>query len=156
MAKSNGFELHEDEVIAIAVLGIIGFVIYKGGIANAAAAITGGIVNAAGSVVTGSVDGIGQAVGLPALADITTDPAVARYIIDQNSGGQFVASKYSSAAAYAKAQLMPAGSGVPPAPNTALATLFPPLVGPAYIPGLDSDPGDYMDWDQYSNPNLGL
>lgn len=127
------FENHEIEIILS--LGVVGFILLNGGFAGAAQATGKALVDAAGNVIKGGVDGIGQGFDLPALSIITTDPAVARYIIDAPNGGTFQASEYASALAFIKGSAMPAGSGTPPPANSQLATLFPPYV--YQIPAVD-------------------
>lgn len=128
----------EVELLGIAALGILAYVWFKGGIANAAYSAGGAIVDAAGGVIAGGVDTIGQGVGLPPLSDVTTDPYVSRYLIDHPHGGQYVASKWSSAAAYAQAQFIAPGNGRPAPAGTAIAAQWPPFMGPVYIPELDN------------------
>lgn len=116
------------ELIMLAVMGVGAFVAIKGirGVASSAA---GALVDAAGGVVTGTVDAAGQNVGLPALRDITDDPAVARWIIDNPAGGEFDASVWSSAYAFARAQFMDEGSGTPPPKGSKIAAKFPGYSG---------------------------
>lgn len=143
--------LGEDEgaLLLIGIAAVVGYVLYKGSIAKA-------LVDAGNGAITGVVNQAGSVVGLPTTDQVTTDPHVARYIIDATNqyGGQFMASKWSSAGAYAQAQMLPAGSGYPPPANTQLAAMFPPLVGPVYDPSTD---GDYSTWEDFEQSlNLGL
>lgn len=118
----------EIEIILIAGAVAIAFMAVKG-IKGAAAAAAGAVIDAATGAVTGGVDAVGQGVGLPALADITTDPGVSRWIIDNPAGGQYEASKWSSASAYMQAQFMDEGSGTSPPPISKIAQTFPPYSG---------------------------
>ena len=122
--RHEGFD--QEELLLIAGVGLVLFVLMKGGIRNAAESIGSGIVNAAGGVVTGGVDTIGQGVGLPALSDITTDKYVARYIIDHPNGGTLAASKWASAAAFGAALFLDAWSGHMPPTGSAIYRAFPP------------------------------
>jgi hypothetical protein len=85
-----------------------------------------GVVAASGEVVTGVVDEGGRIVGLPALADLTTDPYVARYIMDHPDGGHFAASVWASLPAFAQAEFLPTYSGHMPAPDSTIYRKFPP------------------------------
>lgn len=108
-------------------VGLAAFYVYrKGGISNAAQALGAGAVQAADGVITGAVGQAGAAVGLPTPSQTTTDPAVARWLIDQ--AGHFEASKWSSAPAYMKALFLPAGSGTPPPAGSDVARQFAALV----------------------------
>lgn len=121
--------ISQAELLMLAGLGVAAFVAVKG-IRGAAAAAGGAIVDAASGAVVGVTDAAGQAVGLPALSDITTDPGVARWILDHPKGGQFAASKWASAGAYFDAQFLDEGSGtVPPDPLSKIYKLFPPFSG---------------------------
>lgn len=84
--------------------------------------------NAAGGIVTGAVTGISQQFGLPTPSDTTDDPYVVRWLIDDPRGGEWEASKWASAAAFARAQFLPSGSGRPPPQGTKLAMAFPPYI----------------------------
>lgn len=114
----------EMEIIMIAGAALVAFVAFKG-VRGAAAAAAGAVVNVAGDVAAGTVDVVGQGIGLPALADITTDASVARWIIDNPEGGMLSASKWASAAAFAKAQFQYPGSGVAPPYGSKIAQVFP-------------------------------
>ena len=118
----------EMEVALIVGAIVIGYIAIKG-IRGAAAGAAGAIVDAASGAVTGATDAAGQAVGLPALSDITTDASVARWIIDNPEGGEFAASKWSSLAAFTKAQFMDAGSGIAPPYGSKIAHVFPGYSG---------------------------
>lgn len=126
MAAKKAFDFNEEELIILGVVGIAVYVFLKGGLFNAGAAIGSGIINAATGAVTGTVDATGQIVGLPALADITTDPYVARYIMDHPNGGKLAASKYASAAAFAGALWLDEWSGHTPPAGSKIEQLFPP------------------------------
>ena len=90
--------------------------------------IARGAVAAGGEVVKGVVDEGGQIVGLPALESMTTDPYVARYIMDHPNGGLFDASLWASLPAFAQAQFLPEFSGHMPDPGTVIYNKFPPNV----------------------------
>ena len=95
-------------------------------VATAAGQAAGAVVNAA---VSAPVTAVSAAVGIPTPADTTTDPAVARWIIDYpGTGGQLAASEWASVSAYAQAQFMAAGSGVPAPVGSAVALAFPPPI----------------------------
>lgn len=130
IAKHTGFS--ESDLMLWAGLGILGFVIYKGGLAKALASLTStaaqAAVNAAGGAVTGTVTGVSEVVGLPTPEQTTTDPYVARYIIDDPRGGYYAASKWASAPALVAAIGMPAGSGHEPPQGSAVAHAFPPYI----------------------------
>lgn len=109
----------------VAVLGLAGFGLYvwkRGGVAAVVGDVVTGTVTAAGEVVTGTVGTAGQVVGLPTPDQTTTDPAVARWLIDNVS--LFEASKWASAGALARALFMGSGSGTPPTAGTAVAERF--------------------------------
>lgn len=127
MAGSRkAFDFNQDELLILGAVGLGLYVWWSGGFANAAEKAGEGLVNAAGGLIKGGVDAVGQGVGLPALSDITTDPYVARYIMDHPAGGQIAATKYSSAAAYAGALWLDNYSGHTPPVGSKIATLFPP------------------------------
>lgn len=98
------------------------------GPAKFAGDVARGVVAASGEVVTGVVDESGQIIGLPALSDLTTDPYVARYIMDHPNGGQFAASVWSSLPALARAEFLPTYSGHMPDPGSLIYRKFPPNV----------------------------
>lgn len=115
-------------VVALALVAAVGVAFYvwkKGGVAQAASGAGAAIVNAAGGAASGAVGAIGSSVGLPTPDETTTDPAVARWLIDR--AGYFEASKWAGAPALWNAAFLPAGSGKAPAPGTALAKAFPPV-----------------------------
>lgn len=85
-----------------------------------------GVVSAGGEVVKATVDESGQIVGLPSLDDMTSDPFVARYIMDHPNGGQFSASVWASLPAFARAQFLPQYSGHMPSVGSAIYNKFPP------------------------------
>jgi hypothetical protein len=68
---------------------------------------------AATGAAKAAVGGLGSLVGLPTPDDTETDPAVARYIIDQL--GYISASAWCGAGALFSGAMMASGSGVPPA-----------------------------------------
>ena len=114
--------------VALALVVAAGVALYvwkKGGIAQAASSAGAAAVNAAGSAASGAVGAVGASVGLPTPDQTTTDPDVARWLIDH--AGYFEASKWSGAPALFHAMLLPAGSGRAPAAGSALAAAFPPL-----------------------------
>lgn len=107
----------------VGAAGLVAFYIWKkGGVSNAAQALGAGAVQAADGVITGAVGQAGAAVGLPLPSQTTTDPAVARWLIDQV--GHFDASKWASAGAYTRALFMDAGSGTPPPAGSDVARQF--------------------------------
>lgn len=106
--------------------GLLLLYIITRGPAKFAGDVARGVVAAGGEVVTGAVDETGQVIGLPALADMTTDPYVARYIMDHPNGGQIAASVWASLPALAKAEFLPTYSGHMPDPGTAIYRKFPP------------------------------
>ena len=128
-------------------LGLVGLYVWKkGGIANAAAGVGGAVVDAAGGVASGVVGGIGESVGLPTPAQTTTDAEVSRWIIDNY--GWLEASKWTGAPALARAMLMDAGTGKPPAPGTELAQRFP-------IKAVTTTTGDFARLDRSSSAAAG-
>lgn len=114
----------ESEIVLLALLGVGAFIAIKG-IKGAATAAAGAVIDAGGAVVGVVGDVAGQSVGLPALKDITTDPAVARWIIDNPAGGGFEASIWSSASALAHGLVMARYSGHPPPAGSKIAETFP-------------------------------
>jgi hypothetical protein len=110
--------------IAAGALLLIGlYVAKRGGLVEAAKGAGAAVVDAAGAAASGAVGAIGASAGLPTPDETTTDPAVARWLID--NAGQLAASKWASAGAYLRAQLMAAGSGTAPAPGSTIAKAFP-------------------------------
>ncbi|KAI3416763.1 hypothetical protein GPALN_004244 [Globodera pallida] len=81
-------------------------------------------------VLVGGVTAASEAVGLPTPAQTTTDPAVARWIID--TAGYFEASRWASAGALLSGAMLPAYSGTPPPAGSAVAQEFgtAPAVAP--------------------------
>jgi hypothetical protein len=100
-------------------LGLVAVYVWSRGISGAASDAGKAAVNLAGGVATGVVDGVSGAVGIPATSDTTTDPAVARWIIDNY--GYFEASKWSGAPALLKGWWMDAGTGKAPDAGSTLA-----------------------------------
>lgn len=140
MAKRTVTVPINDATLLLGVGAVIAlYIMAKGGIKGAAAAAAGAVVDAGVAVV----DETGQVVGLPALKDITTDPAVARWIIDNPQGGSFEASIWSSATALAKGQWMTKWSGKPPPAGSKIAQVFPPYTAPGddYWPDAPDGPG---------------
>lgn len=121
-------------LLGVGVVALL-YVLAKGGIkgaaASAAAAAAGAVVDAG----VGVVDGTGQAIGLPALSDITTDPAVARWVIDAPNGGYFEASVWSSATALARGWAMDEGTGQAPPRGSKIEALFPVSVTTSGVVG---------------------
>ena len=113
-------------------LALLLYIWKNGGLSGAAASAAQGLVNTAGGAITGTVTGVSDQLGIPTPAQTSTDPSVVRYIIDYpditgtDKGGQLAASQWGSALAYARANMMPAGSGVAPQPGTAVYAAFPP------------------------------
>lgn len=117
-------EIDASAIIMLAALGAAGLYVWRmGGIAPAAAAAGAAAVNAAGAAASGAVGAVGAAAGLPTPDETTTDPAVARWLID--GYGYFEASKWSGALALARAAFMDEGSGTPPPAGSALAIAHP-------------------------------
>lgn len=117
----------EGELIALGIGAAVLYVLWKGGIANAAAdagaAAVNAVVNAAGGAATGAVGAIGEQVGLPMPAQLTDDPYISRWIIDAPRGGQFAASKWSTSSAYLNALTIDAGAGFVPS-NSPFWSMF--------------------------------
>lgn len=89
----------------------------------------GGLGNALGSVAIGGLDSVSAAVGIPGPSDTTTDPLVARWIID--NFGYFTASKWCGVPALASAAMMASGTGTAPGAGTAAGRELLPLVAAA-------------------------
>lgn len=97
----------------------------QGGAAGAGQALGAAAVDAAGGAVSGAVGAVSGAVGLPSPSQTTTDPAVARWIIDQY--GYLTASTWAGVPALVRAATMDAGTGTaPPAGTAAHAALVKP------------------------------
>lgn len=120
--------------LGVGVVALL-YVLMKGGVRNAAASAAEAAAGAVVDVGVGVVDGTGQAVGLPPLADITTDPAVARWIIDAPNGGYWEASFWSSATALARGWAMAEGTGKPPPRGSRIEELFPTSVNVSGVSG---------------------
>ena len=119
---------------AVFALGVAFYVWKKGGIGGAASAAGAGVVDAgvafvggaataAGTAASGAVGAIGATVGLPTPMQTTTDPRVARWIID--NAGYWQASLWSGVPALWAASSLPAGSGTAPPPGSPIADAFP-------------------------------
>lgn len=137
-------------LVALGVLGLGALGLYawsKGGLGNVVKSAAGGLVNAAGEGVSGAVGAISTGIGIPTPDDTTTDPAVARWLIDRV--GYFTASQWSSLPALGSAAFMPVGSGTPPPAGTKLAQKFGTSGG--YI-----DYGSGAGWDGADQGNAGL
>jgi hypothetical protein len=112
--------------LIVALGAVAAFYVWRKGSIGAAASSAGAaVVNAAGGVASGAVGAIGASVGLPTPDQTTTDPAVARWLIDR--AGYFTASQWAGVPALLSAWSMPAGSGTPPPPGSAIAAAFPPV-----------------------------
>jgi hypothetical protein len=109
-------------VAAVAAVGIALYVWKKGGLGQAAKSAGAAVVNAAGQAVSGGVGAVSQAVGLPTPDETTTDPRVARWLIDQV--GYWEASKWSGLPALVSGARMAPGSGQPPPNGSPLAKAF--------------------------------
>lgn len=117
-------EIDASSIIVLAALAAAGLYVWsKGGLAPAAAAAGAAAVNAAGSAASGAVGAVGASVGLPTPDETTTDPAVARWLID--GYGYLEASKWAGAVALGRAAFMDAGSGTPPPAGSAVAMAHP-------------------------------
>lgn len=112
-------------VAGVAVGGVAAFWVWRKGLAGAAGAAGTAAVDALGGITAGAVGAIGAGVGLPLPSETTTDPAVARWIIDNH--GHLAASKWAGAPAYLRALTMDSGSGSPPPAGSAAAQGLPPL-----------------------------
>lgn len=129
MARSSAM-FDEGELVILGLIGLGVWIFAKGGVTNAAAAAGAAAVqavtDAAGGAVTGVVTGISQQVGLPtpAQAGQNDDPYIARWIIDQPSGGKFEASKWSTSSAFLNALTIDAGQGVAPPHDSPLWAMF--------------------------------
>ncbi|MFT3665579.1 hypothetical protein [Piscinibacter sp.] len=110
----------------LALAGAAWLVYRKGGVSEAAGAvgeaIGTGAVKAADGAVTGAVGTVGAGIGVPTPGQVTTDPLVARWLIDTE--GYFPASQWSSAPALMQAIFLAAGSGSPPPAGSAVALRF--------------------------------
>ena len=122
-------------VALVAAAGLALLAMTKGGIRGAAAALGAGAVTAATGAVSGAVGAVGAAVGLPDPGETTTDPAVARWLIDEFGHGE--ASAWASAWALIRGELMAAGTGTPPPPGSAVARAHPRAI----------DYGTGQEWD---------
>ncbi|MGM9480300.1 hypothetical protein ACS5PN_03810 [Roseateles sp. NT4] len=112
-------------VLAVGAIGLMAW--SKGGLGNLAKSAAGSAVDAAGGAVSGAVGAISTGVGIPTPDETTTDPAVARWVIDR--AGYWEASKWCGVPALLSAMTMEVGSGKPPPNNSALARAFGVLGG---------------------------
>lgn len=103
-------------------LGLAALFVWRRGVAGAASDVAGAAVSAVGGVASGTVGAIGSSVGLPTPSETTTDPRVARYVIDR--AGYLAASKWAGAGALWDALFLAEGSGTPPPAGTPLATFL--------------------------------
>jgi hypothetical protein len=95
-------------VTAIVGAGLLGWWVYRKGwkgVGRAAAAVPG-------AVVTGGLDIASAALGIPGPSETSTDPRVARWIVDNY--GWFMASKWVGVPALVSAGSLQAGTGTPP------------------------------------------
>ena len=115
-------DLGEAEGTAMMVAGLVAIVavIY---VMKNPASLGKAAVGAAGAVVTGTVDAASTAVGIPTTEQTTTDPAVARWLIDNY--GYLDASKWCGVPALFNGALMAAGTGTPPPAGSAVAAAHP-------------------------------
>lgn len=111
---------------AAAVLLAVVYVMTRG-VKGAVHDTTSGAVGAVAGAVTGVVDGVSDAAGIPNTGQTTTDPRVARWLID--AAGYWQASLWSGVPALMQAMTMPEGSGTPPPAGSALALRFPQTGG---------------------------
>jgi len=140
---------------AVAGVGLVGaFGLWawsKGGVQNAASAAGSAAaqaaIGAATGVVSGGVDVVSEGVGIPTTSDTTTDPYVARWLID--GWGYFTASLWSGAPALLHATFMDSGSGHPPPAGSAIALHFGTQ---APITGQTSGDFSRMDRAQQTSP----
>lgn len=116
------------------------------GVAGAAvdvvAGVAAGVADAAQDTVVEGVTTASEAVGLPTPAQTTTDPRVARWIIDNI--GHYQASLWSSAWALVQAEFSAAGTGTPPPAGTAAAQRFAAEIAAAATRPATVDAG--VDW----------
>ena len=103
--------------------GVGVYVLKRGGIAQAASGAGAAIVNAAGNAASGAVGAIGAGVGLPTPDQTTTDPRVARWLID--NAGYWQASFWCGLPALVAGARMEPGTGQPPAAGSDIAKAFP-------------------------------
>lgn len=82
-----------------------------------------GLGQAPGKLITAALDVASDAVGIPGPSDTTTDPQVARWIVDNY--GYITASKWAGVPALFSALALPQGSGTPPAPGTPAYAAMP-------------------------------
>jgi hypothetical protein len=111
--------------------------------ADAGKAAAGAVVAAAGGVATGVADAGSGALGIPTTEQTTTDPSVARWLIDNY--GYLDASEWSGAPALLKGAWMEAGTGTPPPAGSPVALAHPTNgVGGAFDYGATSNnPGGW-------------
>jgi len=149
-------------LVAVAAVGVAFLVWRKGGVAGAASSVGDAAVAAAGGFASGTVGAIGSSVGLPTPMQTTTDPRVARWLIDR--AGWFEASKWSGGPALWDALNLPAGSGQAPPGGSALARAFP---GASSAPGgpppawstppyMPTDPGVLVLSEEWGGYGVGL
>lgn len=105
--------------------GIVAYVIIRGP-SKIAQDAGRGAVKVVDGAVTGVVDEVGKIVGLPSPADVTSDPFVARYMIDHPRGGYLRASAYATPLAMARALALDEFSGRMPPEGSRIKAEFPP------------------------------
>jgi hypothetical protein len=137
MAASDSFG--EGELVLLGLVGLGIWIFSRGGFASAAAdagaAAVDAVVNTASGVTTGVVTGISKQVGLPTPAQTTDDPYIARWIMDQPSGGKLAASKWATSSAFLNALTIDAGTGVTPPVGSPLWLMFGgPVIDSSGIP----------------------
>lgn len=113
-------------LVALGAGAVLFYVWKKGGVSQAASAAGSAVVSAGVGAATGVVGGLGEVAGLPLPSDTTTDPRVARWLIDRE--GYFTASQWVGLPALWAAASLPAGSGTAPPAGSAIARAFPPKV----------------------------
>lgn len=133
-------------VLALAGVGLL--IASRGGFTRAAQSLGSGLVTGAGAVVSGGVDAVSQGIGMPGPGQTTTDPAVARWIIDNR--GMLAASKWAGVPALVAGSTMPKGSGRPPEPGSAAARglqVVQPTTGDfSRLDRLSQVPADFDHW----------
>ncbi len=114
------------DIEKVALYGAVAFGIWVlvRGLGTAAQDLSSGAVDVVTGAASGFVGAVGEAVGLPAPWDTTTNPRVARWIIDSPYGGELLASAWSSAGAFFQAQFLNESDGIAPTPGTKIAARF--------------------------------
>lgn len=109
-------------------LALVLYTVYQGGLRRAAEAAARAAGNAVVGAAEGGVNAVGDIFGLPTTHDVTPDPRVARWLIDDPRGGYFEASRWATPLAIVRALRLSVGSGSPPPSGTALSRAFPPYI----------------------------